>query len=210
MVITTSHEDYRPCDKSDYQCLLPFVIPTWINEVTIHLYLPSHIRLHLVFYGACSIRAIFQIMWYHAPHIPSHYLCFNLLMNPDWEIAIILDSKVICSELSYFVDWLGCTLSDWTWEPSENSCQGIPSYYVNKANPLSLVDHGTCRIRRGVVLLLQYHIEIWTHGVEEHALIFQIVCHPHSHHLRLNLLMDSKMKLQLYFTIWLYGINLII
>ena len=38
----------------------------------------------------------------------------------QYEVATILDSKIIRNKLYYLVDWLGYTPNDWTWEPAEN------------------------------------------------------------------------------------------
>ena len=40
--------------------------------------------------------------------------------GPEYEVKSILDSKVVRNKLYYFVDWLGYTPADRTWELAEN------------------------------------------------------------------------------------------
>ena len=38
----------------------------------------------------------------------------------EYEVAAILDSKIVRNKLYYLVDWLGYSPSERTWEPIEN------------------------------------------------------------------------------------------
>ena len=95
----------------DYQCLGPFVITTQINDATFLLNLPSHMRLHPVFHSSllepCYISSIPNRI---VPPPPS----VQLADGPEYEVADILDSKIMCNKLYYLVDWLGYPPSDHT------------------------------------------------------------------------------------------------
>ena len=40
--------------------------------------------------------------------------------GPEYEVAAILDSKIVHNKLYYLVEWLGYSLRDRTWEPVTN------------------------------------------------------------------------------------------
>ena len=40
--------------------------------------------------------------------------------GPEYEVAAILDSKIVRNKLYYLVEWLGYSPSECTWEPIEN------------------------------------------------------------------------------------------
>ena len=70
----------------------------------------------------------------------------------------ILDSKVVKNKLYYFVDWLGYTLADRTWEPAENLnntkklVAEFHKQYPNKPSPSSCIaTRGTRRQRKGIM-----------------------------------------------------------
>ena len=44
----------------------------------------------------------------------------EFLDGPEFEVAIVLDSKIMRNKLYYLVDWLGYTPNDRTWEPTAN------------------------------------------------------------------------------------------
>jgi hypothetical protein len=41
-------------------------------------------------------------------------------MVPNREVAAILDSKIICNQIYYLVDWLAYGPNGRTWEPATN------------------------------------------------------------------------------------------
>ena len=70
----------------------------------------------------------------------------------------ILDSKVVKNKLYYFVDWLGYTPVDRTWEPAENLnntkelVAEFHQQYPNKPTPSSCIaTRGTRHQRKGIM-----------------------------------------------------------
>ena len=61
---------------------------------------------------------------YQDSTIPGHIKAppppIELEDGPEYEVATILDSKIVHNKLYYLVDWLGYSPSEHTWEPIEN------------------------------------------------------------------------------------------
>ena len=99
----------RLCDKLDYQRLGPFVIIA---------------RIHPVFHSSLLEPC-------HTSSIPNRVVPppppLQLVDGPEYEVASILDSKIVRNKLYYLVDWLGYSPSDRTWEPVNNvsNAQGL-------------------------------------------------------------------------------------
>ena len=96
----------RPCEKLDYRRLGPFRIIRKINDVAFRLELPPQLRIHP---ESTILGRITQ------PPPP-----IELEDGLEYEVAAILDSKIVRNKLYYLVDWLGYSPSDRTWEPIEN------------------------------------------------------------------------------------------
>ena len=79
--------------------------------------LPTHMRLHPVFHSSllepCATTTI-------PHHIVPPPLVVQLADGPEYEVAVILDSKIIRNKVYYLVDWLGYGPNDRTWEPVDN------------------------------------------------------------------------------------------
>ena len=82
----------------------------------------------------------------------------QLLDGLEFEVKAILDSKIIRKKLYYFVDWLGYTPNDRTWEPAENLDNAsdlvaeFHRQYPKKPSPNSCITtRGTRLQRRGMV-----------------------------------------------------------
>ena len=88
----------RPYEKLDYQRLGPFLITARINDVTSRLNLPTHMRLHPVFHNSllepCRTSSIPNRV---VPPPPS----VQLVDGPEYEVAAILDSKIVRNKLYY-------------------------------------------------------------------------------------------------------------
>ena len=86
----------RPCDKLDYQWLDPFVIIARINDATFRLDLPPHLQIHPVFHSSllepCRTSSI-------SDHIVPPQPSIQLVDGPEYEVAGILDSKIVHNEL---------------------------------------------------------------------------------------------------------------
>ena len=145
----------RPCGKLDYQRFGPYEITGKISDVAFRLHLPPHMHLHPVFhvsllepYTTSSIPGCLT-----TPPPPVEFL-----EGPEFEVAAILDSKIVRNKLYYLVDWLGYTPNDRTWEPATNLVNvadmvtEFHRQYPHKPGPSST--YTTCdmgRRRRGVV-----------------------------------------------------------
>jgi hypothetical protein len=141
----------RPCDKRDYQHLGPFFITERINDATFRLDLPPNLRLHPVFHSSlldsCHTSSLLDCVVSPLPPL-------QLDDGPEYDVASILDSKIVRNKLYYLVDWLGYTPSDRTWEPINNVCNAralIDDFhcrYPNKPRPRLSMTPSTRRFRR--------------------------------------------------------------
>ena len=144
----------RPCDKLDHQRLGPFKISTKINDVAFRLDLPPTLRLHPVFH--CSLLEPFTPSTLPDRVVPPPPLV-QLADGPEYEVAAILDSKILRNKLYYLVDWLGYGPNDRTWEPAENVTNAsdlVDAFhrkYPTKPNISSLATRHTRRFKRGIV-----------------------------------------------------------
>ena len=145
----------RPCNKLDYQRLGPYLITKQINGVAFQLDLPPHMRLHPMFH-------VSLLEPYTSNSIPDRVVppppSIELDEGPEYEVKSILDSKVVKNKLYYFVDWLGYTPADRTWEPAENlnnTKELVAEFhqrYPNKPTPSSCIaTRGTRRQRKGIM-----------------------------------------------------------
>ena len=145
----------RPCNKLDYQRFGPYVISGKINDVAFRLDLPPHMRLHPVFH-------VSLLEPYTSSSIPGRVATppppVEVLDGSEFEVAAILDSKIIRNKLYYFVDWLGYTPNDRTWEPAENLANAsdlvaaFHNNYPHKPSPNScLTTRGTRRRKGGIM-----------------------------------------------------------
>ena len=145
----------RPCYKLDYQHFGPYVISGKINDVTFRLDLPPHMRLHPVFH-------VSLLEPYTPSSIPGRLTPppppIEVSNGSEYEVAAILDSKIIHNKLYYLVDWLGYTPNDRTWEPAENLANAsdmvaaFHNRYPHKPSPTScLPTRGTRRRKRGIM-----------------------------------------------------------
>ena len=94
----------RPCAKLDCQRLGPFRINEIINDVTFRLDLPSQLRTPLVFHSSL-LEPCQEISIPNRTTPPP--LPIELQDGHEYEVASILDSKIVRNKLSYLVDWLG-------------------------------------------------------------------------------------------------------
>ena len=96
---------------------------------------------------------------YHESTIPGHITQppppIELEDGPGYEVAAILDSKIVCNKLYYLVDWLGYSPSEHTWEPIENVTNArallkdFYHRYPEKPGPQSKTTRGTRRFKGG-------------------------------------------------------------
>ena len=77
--------------------------------------------------------------------------------GPEYEVAAILDSKIVRNKLYYLVDWLGYSPSECTWEPIENVTNAralLDDFHrqnPNKPGPQSKTTCATRCFKRGIV-----------------------------------------------------------
>ena len=107
----------QPCDKLDYRRLGPFRIIEKINDVTFRLDLPPQLQIHPVLHSSL-------LEPYQGNNIPNRITPppppIEVEARPEYEIAAILDSKIVRNKFYYLVDWLGYSPRERTWEPVEN------------------------------------------------------------------------------------------
>jgi hypothetical protein len=138
----------------DHQRLGPFRISRKINDVAFRLDLPPHLRLHPVFH--CSLLEPCATSTIPNRVVPPPPLV-HLADGPEYEVAAILDSKIIRNQLYYLVDWLGYGPNDRTWEPATNvnNAQDLVDAfhrrYPAKPSLSSLPTRITRRFKRGIV-----------------------------------------------------------
>ena len=88
-----------------------------INDVGFRLDLPPHMRLHPVFHVSLSEPYTISSIWSHVTSPPPPVKVSD---GSEYEVAAILDYKIVYNKLYYLVDWLGYTPNNRTWEPIEN------------------------------------------------------------------------------------------
>ena len=77
--------------------------------------------------------------------------------GPEYEIASILDSKIVRNKLYYLVNWLGYSPNKRTWEPIENVTnarallEDFRRQYPDKLGPQSKTTRDTPRFKGGIV-----------------------------------------------------------
>ena len=102
----------QPYDKLDYRRLGSFCIHGKINDVIFCLDLPPQLRIHSVFHISLlepyQDNTILDRITQPPPSI-------ELEDGPEYEVAAILDSKIVCNKLHYLVDWLEYSPSECTW-----------------------------------------------------------------------------------------------
>ena len=117
MATTTTHQDYSPMREVGLSAIRSFRIIGKINDVAFCLELPPQLRIHPVFHS-------FLLEPYQESTILGRITQppppIELEDGPEYEVAAILDSKIVCNKLYYLVDWLGYSPSERTWEPIEN------------------------------------------------------------------------------------------
>ena len=73
----------------------------------------------------------------------------------EYEVAAILDSKIVHNKLYYLVDWLGYSPNERTWEPIENVTNALLEdfhrQYPDKPGPQSKTTRDTRRFKGGIV-----------------------------------------------------------
>ena len=145
----------RPCCKLDYQRFGPYMISGKINDVTFRLDLPPHMHLHPVFH-------VSLLEPYTTSSIPGRLTSppppVEVSDGTEYEVAAILDSKIVRNKLYYLVDWLGYTPNDRTWEPAENldnasdMVAAFHNKYPHKPSPQSCLPTRGTRRRKGGIM----------------------------------------------------------
>ena len=90
--------------KLNCQRLGPFRINGKINDVTFGLDLPSQLQIQPVFHSSL-LEPCQEISIPNRTTPPP--LPIELQDGHEYEVASILDSKIVRNKLSYLVDWLG-------------------------------------------------------------------------------------------------------
>ena len=139
----------------DYNRFGPYEITGKISDVAFRLHLPPHMHLHPVFHVSLlepyTTSSILGRLTTPPPPV-------EFLEEPEFEVAAILDSKIVRNKLYYLVDWLGYTPNDRTWELATNLVNAADMVtefhrqYPHKPGPSSThATRDTGRRRRGIV-----------------------------------------------------------
>ena len=114
----------------------------------------------LIFLQICGVIQSFhssRLEPYHTSSIPNRVVPPPpplQLAGREYEVASILDSKIVRNKLYYLVDWLGYIPSNRTWEPVDSVCNAqalIDDFhhrYPNKPGPTLLTTPSTRRFKR--------------------------------------------------------------
>ena len=132
----------------------PFRIIGKINDVAFRLELPPQLRIHSVFHSSLlepyQESTILGRITQPPPPI-------ELEDGPEYEVAAILDYKIVRNKLYYLVDWLRYSPSERTWEPIENVnnarafLEDFHHQYPQKLGPQSKTTHNTRRFKGGIM-----------------------------------------------------------
>lgn len=142
----------RPSQKLDVKKMGPFKILKIVGEsqLAFKLELPPQMRIHPVFhvsllepYRANTIEGRTQ-----PPPPPPDEIAGEL----EYEVKEILDSKFVRQKLHYYVDWVGYTPDERTWEPAEyveHATDAVASFHQQHPNRPAPGDAPPLARRRG-------------------------------------------------------------
>ena len=107
----------RPSSKLDVRRLGPFPVIGPVGNSAFRLQLPPSMKIHPVFHVSLL-----------EPHVANMFpgrvvpppLPIQVDGFPEFEVNLILDSKIRRRKLYYFVDWVGYNSQDQSWEPAGN------------------------------------------------------------------------------------------
>jgi hypothetical protein len=126
----------RPSAKLDTRRLGPFKILEIIGEAksAFKLELPPTMRIHPVFHVSLLNRyRANTIEGREQPPPPPVEVDGEM----EWEVKEVLDSRIHRGKLQYYVDWVGCPVSERTWEPAgnlDNAPEVVATYHTNYPN----------------------------------------------------------------------------
>ena len=116
--------------------------------------LPPQLRIHPVFHSSL-------LEPYHESTIPGRITQppppIELEDGPEYEVAAILNSKIVRNKLYYLVNWLGYSPSEHTWEPIENVTnahaflEDFHRQHLDKPGPQYKTTRDTLRFKGGIV-----------------------------------------------------------
>ena len=131
------------------------MITSKISHIAFPLGLPPHMYLHLVFHVSLLELYTTSSIPGFPTNPPPHV---EFLEGPEFEVDVILDSKIMRNKLYYLVNWVGYTPNDQTWEPVANLANAADKVttfhrqYPCKPSPSTThTARDTCLRRRGIV-----------------------------------------------------------
>jgi hypothetical protein len=109
----------RPSQKLDVKKMGPFKILEVVGEskLAFKLELPPQMRIHPVFHVSLLEPYRANLIVGRTPPPPP--LPEEVEGELEYEVKEILDSKFVRQKLHYYVDWVGYTPEERTWEPVE-------------------------------------------------------------------------------------------
>ena len=105
----------RPSSKLDVRRLGPFPIIGQVGSSSYRSGLPSSIKIHLVFHVSLLEPHVANTFPRRLVDIPPPIEVDGV---PEFEVQVVLDSRIRRRKLVYLVDWVGYDASDHTWEPA--------------------------------------------------------------------------------------------
>jgi hypothetical protein len=106
----------RPARKLDYKRVGPFRVAEKVGTRSYRLDLPKTMRIHPVFHVSLLERKRPDFIPGRAPSNPGPLVVAG---EDEFEVEMVLDSKLERGKLFYFVHWKDYPISARTWEPAE-------------------------------------------------------------------------------------------
>ena len=103
----------QPSSKLDVRRLEPFHIVGQVGSSAYRLGLPSSIKIHLVFHVSLLEPHVANTVPRRVVDIPPPIQVDGV---PEFEVQVVLDSRLGRRKLQHFVDWVGYDAFDRLWE----------------------------------------------------------------------------------------------
>ena len=113
---STNLRTARPARKLDYKRVGPFTVLEKVGTRSYRLELPRTMKVHPVFHVSLLERFQPDLIPGRTARPPPPLVIAG---EDEYEVEVILDSKVIRNRLFYFVHWKGYPISHRSWEPAD-------------------------------------------------------------------------------------------
>jgi RNase H-like domain found in reverse transcriptase/Reverse transcriptase (RNA-dependent DNA polymerase)/Integrase zinc binding domain/Chromo (CHRromatin Organisation MOdifier) domain/Retroviral aspartyl protease/Integrase core domain len=106
----------RPARKLDYKRVGPFPILEKVGTRSYRLDLPRTMKIHPVFHVSLLERFRPDTIAGRTPQPPPPLVVAG---EDEYEVELILNSRIVHRKLQYFIHWKGYPISARSWEPAE-------------------------------------------------------------------------------------------